>query len=122
MTASDIDELRAKHTVNHMTGIACHESVPIANPEQLSVGTFRALLDELAELRKAQQWRGIEEAKVNIGDGILAWDESCCGEPYIASLVKRGDVLEWFDGVCFRRPVKFIDLSSFPLPATGADQ
>ena len=52
---TDIDELRARHLVPFSPGLSLREEWPIAEPASFTVGTLRALLDELAALRSAQQ-------------------------------------------------------------------
>ena len=53
MTASDIDELREKHLHGFMSGNALDDNAVIAMRGDFKCGTLRALLDELAALRKA---------------------------------------------------------------------
>lgn len=55
-------------------------------------------------------WQDIGTAPKALGAGILAWDQSCVGEPYIASWTKHG----WFDGVVMRAPTKWQPLPICP--------
>lgn len=53
MTGSDIEELRARHLGETMAGEYRDDGCTIGNNDLLTAGTLRALLDELAALRKA---------------------------------------------------------------------
>ena len=77
MSDIDIEELRFWLLQDTLAGTRRDGLMPISNPDRLTAGTLRAIIDELAALRSAQQWRGIESEGVSFQRRVEPWFRDC---------------------------------------------